>query len=55
MRLDAERKNMFPKLINLLDNNELIDVSSQGGIVNNYLHHAAGKLYVDMECILFQL
>jgi hypothetical protein len=49
-----KEKNMFPKLIDLLDNKALIAVDSQAGILNNCLHHATGKLYVDIECILFQ-
>jgi hypothetical protein len=54
-RRDAEGKNVFAKLINLLDNKALIGVGCPAHILNNCVHHAAENLDVDIECIIFKI
>jgi hypothetical protein len=55
LQWDAEGKNVFAKLINLLDNKALIGVGCPARILNSCVHHAAENLDVDIECIIFKI
>jgi hypothetical protein len=55
LRWDDEGKNVFAKLINLLENRVLIGVGCPAHILNSCVHHAAENLDVDIECIIFKI
>jgi hypothetical protein len=55
LQWDAEGKNVFAKLINLLDNKALIGVGCPAHVLNSCVHHAAETLDVDIECIIFKI
>jgi hypothetical protein len=55
LRWDAEGKNVFAKLINLLDNKALTGVGCPAHILNNCVRHAVENLDVYIECIIFKI
>jgi hypothetical protein len=55
LRRDAEGKNLFAKLINLLNNKALISVGCPAHILSSCVHRAAENLDVDIECITFKI